>query len=179
MSANSIWDAVHKLGAQRIGHGLRLRDDDQLLEHCVRNGICMELCPISNEFTNSFRVPDVGFRARNSAKDGARKVKSRDIYPLLDFLFAGLDVCLNTDNRSIHQDQTLTGEYLAAARLSGGLSRWEVLRLCKAGFKNAFLSKEDAAALIRHVEYEIYHIACEHSGENRFQQPERLMPKHL
>jgi hypothetical protein len=50
MSARSIWEAVYTLSAQRIGHGLRLRDDDRLLEHCARNNICMELCPVSNFF---------------------------------------------------------------------------------------------------------------------------------
>lgn len=184
MSAHSIWEAVHKLGAQRIGHGLRLRDDTRLLEHCVRNNICMELCPISNSFTNSFEYPPL--RSSDASEGDSRVTKSqsrvksqgRERYPILDFFIAGLDVCVNTDNRSIHRDRsTLSDEFLEAARLCGGLSKWEVLRLCKAGFKNAFLAKDDVAALLRHVEYEIYKIASEHSGENQFPDVERFMPK--
>jgi adenosine deaminase len=162
MTADSIWNAVHHLGAQRIGHGLRLRESAKLLEHCVRRGICMELCPISNRFTNIFVERPYQFQRLLPAKS------FRDEYPINDFLSAGLDVCLNTDNRSLHVDGTLSDEYLCAARLSGGLTRWDVLRICKAGFKNAFLPKEQIAALLRHVEYEIYKIASEHSGENDF-----------
>ncbi len=51
---------------------------------------------------------------------------------------------------------------------------WEILRLCKAGFKNAFLPKEEVAAMLGHVEFEIYKIACEHSGENEFPPVERF-----
>lgn len=174
MSANSIWEAVYKLSAQRVGHGLRLRDDTRLLEHCVRNDICMELCPISNAFTNSYTPI-----SRPELNGGLARVPSlkRDEYPMLDFLAAGLEVCLNTDNRSIHPNQsTLTDEYLKAAELCGGLTKWEVLRIAKAGFKNAFLAKDDVASMLRHVEYEIYKLICEHSGENRFPHIERFLP---
>jgi len=55
-----------------------------------------------------------------------------------------------------------------AARLSGGLSRWEVLRLCKLGFKQAFLPKDQLALLLKHAEYEIFGLISENSGENGF-----------
>jgi len=176
MSARSIWEAVYKLGAQRIGHGLRLRDDKKLLEHCVRNDICMELCPISNDFTNSFR-PIVRFRDGTFVKRAELDTQKRDQYPMLDFLDAGLEVCINTDNRSLHRASTLSDEYLKAAELCGGLTKWDILRVCKAGFKNAFLAKDDLASLLRHVEYEIYKIVSEHSGENFFPHVERYAPK--
>jgi hypothetical protein len=175
MSAKNIWEAVYKLNAQRIGHGLRLRDDNRLLEHCVRNDICMELCPVSNDFTNSFR-PIERFKSGVVVKNEGLESQKRDQYPMLDFLDAGLEVCLNTDNRSLHNAPTLTDEYLKAAELCGGLTKWDALRVCKSGFKNAFLSKEDLASLLRHVEYEIYKIVSEHSGENNFQSVERYCP---
>lgn len=162
MSAHSIWDAVHNLGAQRIGHGLRLRENMELLEHCVNRGICMELCPISNSFTNIFEDAV----AYSQAKSHTGRI--RDGYPIRDFWDAGLDVCINTDNRSIHNKSCLTDEYLRAAQMCGGFSRWDVLRLCKAGFKNAFLPKDEVAAILRHVEYEVYKSTCEHSGEKHF-----------
>jgi hypothetical protein len=179
MSAKSIWEAVYKLSAQRIGHGLRLRDDSRLLEYCVRNDICMELCPISNSFTNVFR-PVERKELRNARGDtpqvrGNRGIHNREEFPLLEFLSAGLEVCLNTDNRSIHgQATTLTDEYLRAAVLCGGLTKWEVLRISKAGFKNAFLAKDDVAALLRHVEYQVYKQVSEHSGEKLFTEVESI-----
>jgi hypothetical protein len=175
MSAKNIWEAVYKLNAQRIGHGLRLRDDNRLLEHCVRNDICMELCPVSNDFTNAFRPMD-RFKNGIAVKNDGLESQKRDQYPMLDFLDAGLEVCLNTDNRSLHNAPTLTDEYLKAAELCGGLTKWDALRICKSGFKNAFLSKEDLASLLRHVEYEIYKIVSEHSGENNFPSVERYCP---
>jgi adenosine deaminase/uncharacterized protein YdcH (DUF465 family) len=177
MSAKNIWEAVYQLNAQRIGHGLRLRDDSRLLEHCVRNDICMELCPVSNDFTNSFR-PIVRFNSGIAIRSGDLESQKRDQYPMLDFLDAGLEVCLNTDNRSLHNTPSLTDEYLKAAELCGGLTKWDALRVCKSGFKNAFLSKEDLAFLLRHVEYEIYKIVSEYSGENSFPTVERYCPVH-
>jgi adenosine deaminase len=163
MTAKSIWEAVYNLGAQRIGHGIRLREDSNLLSHCVSRGICMELCPISNSFTNVFHRSPILAQPAEAPRD-----TKRQDYPALDFLHAGLDFCINTDNRSLHSDETLTGDYLTLARLTGGLSRWDVLRICKAGFKNAFLPKDQIALLLRHVEYVVYKIASEHSGENNF-----------
>jgi adenosine deaminase len=166
MDAASIWHAVHQLGAQRIGHGLRLRDSKKLLDHCVRRSICMELCPISNSFTNPFDIspPEVA---------GVDPVAKRDRYPIKDFIDSWLDACINTDNRSLHRDGALSDEYLKAAQLSGGLTRWDLLRIAKAGFKNAFIPKEEVARLLKHVEYEVYKIACERSGENDFEQVQR------
>jgi hypothetical protein len=69
----------------------------------------------------------------------------------------------------------LSVEFLKAAELCGGLTKWEVLEVAKAGFKNAFLAKDDIALLLRHVEYEVYKIVCEHSGEKLFPQGERLV----
>lgn len=165
-TAQNIWDAVYKLGAQRIGHGLRLRENDVLLAHCVSRGICMELCPISNSFTNLFdELPE-----RPKSRDQAG---SRQIYPIHYFLHAGLDVCVNTDNRSLHPpgQGTLTDDYLQAARMVGGLTRWEILKIIKAGFKNAFLPKEQVGALLRHVDYEIYQLIADDPNSQSFASP--------
>ena len=169
--AESIWNAVHKLGAQRIGHGLRLREDRRLLMFCVRRGICMELCPISNAFTNSFVPPPPpprdGRRSDSSPTSGQRQM-----YPLRYFIEKGMDVSINTDNRYLHSRHTLTDDYLEAARLSGGLTRWEVLKIAKSGFKHAFLEKEQVAALLRHVEFEVYQlVASADSGYQHFPPP--------
>jgi adenosine deaminase/CheY-like chemotaxis protein len=146
--AASIWQAVFQLGARRIGHGLRLREQPRLLEHCVTRRICMEMCPVSNSMTNSF-----GIARRESDKPGMRF-----IYPILYYINAGMDVCINTDNRFIHpiEQSTVTSEYLTAAEMSGFLTRSEVLSMVCAGFRNAFLHEADANRLMSHVESEIY-----------------------
>jgi adenosine deaminase len=150
-SAESIWQAVYEYHARRIGHGLRLRERGQLLQFCINEGICMELCPISNCFTSDF--VQINREDRNSEKYKYDKHRIEH-YPLRHFMETGLEVCVNTDNRSLHgrYGDSLTDEYLWAARLSGGFTRWEVLRLIKAGFKHAFIDKSDAQELIQAVE---------------------------
>jgi len=145
--AESIWKAVYMYGARRIGHGLRLRENRRLLNHCISERLCMELCPISNAFTNSFPKAQDDYES-----------DWWEYYPLRYYMEQGLDVCINTDNRQLHPHDanTLTDEYLCAARLAGGLSRWDVLRIVKAGFKHAFLPKREIGVLLRAVESEVY-----------------------
>lgn len=154
--AESIWEAVYQYGARRIGHGLRLRENRRLLNHCISEGLCMELCPISNAYTNSF--PDV--------QDGYES-DWWEYYPLRYYMEQGLDVCINTDNRQLHRESenTLTDEYLRAARLVGGLSRWDVLRIVKAGFKHAFLPKREIGVMLRAVESRVYELITDPDGE--------------
>jgi adenosine deaminase len=150
-SAESIWQAVYEYHARRIGHGLRLRERGQLLQFCINEGICMEMCPISNCFTSDFI--QINWDAGKSGPYAYARHKIEH-YPLRHFMEAGLEVCINTDNRSLHggYGRTLTDEFLWAARLSGGFTRWEVLKLVKAGFKHAFIDKSDAHELIQAVE---------------------------
>ena len=152
-TAESVWKAVYRYHATRIGHGLRLREDNHLLGYCVNEGICMEMCPTSNSFTNAF----------HAHRDGTFPTYAdnpRSAYPLQEFMRAGLEVAIGTDNRYLHPPgrRTLTSEYLTACRLSGGLTRWEVLQLVKSGFKNAFLPKDEVKELLSEMEERIYAI---------------------
>jgi hypothetical protein len=73
-----------------------------------------------------------------------------------------VELTLGTDNRNLHRlgQRTLTSEYLTAAELFAGLTFWEALQIVKAGFKNAFLDKSEAHALIEAVESEVYRIVA-------------------
>lgn len=150
--AKSVWNAVYLHHARRIGHGLRLREDRRLLDYCVSEGICMEMCPNSNVFTNAFHP--IGWPELYPLEE----TNAKSAYPLLAYMRRGLEVTVATDNRYIHNPgfRTLSSEYLTAARLSGGLTRWEVLQLIKAGFKNAFLAKRDVAVLVKEMEDRVY-----------------------
>ena len=152
-SASSIWRAVYKLNALRIGHGLRLSENMALLGYCVREGICMELCPNSNHHTNRFEP--------EQHSDANLPVSlPRYEYPLLHYMREGMEVTIGTDNRYLHRlgQESLTSEYMTAARLVGGLTRWEALQIVKAGFKNAFLDKAEVRDIVQSVEKEIYRI---------------------
>lgn len=151
-TAESIWRAVYRFGARRIGHGLRLRENKRLLGYFNTEGICVEMCPVSNQFTNAYYdAPE------REGYDGSK----REQYPLRFYLDEGLDVCVNTDNRQLHRDGTMVDEYLCAARLVGGLTKWEVLRLAKAGFKHAFLPKADIEVMLSSMEDEVYNLVVQ------------------
>lgn len=70
-----------ELGAKRIGHGIALRKDPELMKVYAEKGIGVEMCPTSNFQT----------KAAAGWKD----------YPLLSFLDAGIKVSINTDNRTV------------------------------------------------------------------------------
>jgi adenosine deaminase len=156
--AQSIWHAVYRLNATRIGHGLRLNEDQALLSYCVREGICMEMCPNSNAATNGFRcIP---------AFDQSPFPLLQYEYPLLQYMRAGMEVSIGTDNRYLHGHgrRDLTSEYIAAARLVGGLTRWEVLQIVKAGFKNAFLAKVEISEMLGAIEETIYKLVVSNAA---------------
>ena len=50
---DSIAQAVHKCGAHRIGHGVRLRENGDLLNYVNDHRIPLEMCPSSNVQTGS------------------------------------------------------------------------------------------------------------------------------
>jgi len=45
---------------------------------------------------------------------------------------------------------------MEACQRSGGFSKWDILRIIKMGFKNAFLPKEEVARMLQRVGNEIY-----------------------
>lgn len=79
------------LGASRIGHGIAMKGDSDLMRECADKRIGVELCPTSNLQTKA--VPDIAD------------------YPLAEFLAAHVPVSVNTDNRTV-SDTTCTDEFL-------------------------------------------------------------------
>jgi aminodeoxyfutalosine deaminase len=44
----SVWGAIRKLGAERLGHGVRSIEDPALMSYLAESGIPLEVCPTSN-----------------------------------------------------------------------------------------------------------------------------------
>jgi adenosine deaminase len=129
----SIGQALHYLGAHRIGHGVRLREDGDLLNYLNDHRIPLEMCPSSNVQTGSV----TGFAA----------------HPLKFYFDFGLRVTLNTDNRLI-TDTSLTKELLIAHR-EMGFTLDDLCELLVAGFKSAFLPYREKHDLLAAVNREI------------------------
>jgi adenosine deaminase len=122
----SIHQALHWAGAHRIGHGVRLREDPDLLEYVRDHRIPLEMCPTSNVQTGA--------------------VDSIEEHPIREYFDRGLRVTVNTDNR-LMSDTTMTGEIeLLVDRL--GFDLEEVKKLLLNGFKSAFLRYPERKALI-------------------------------
>lgn len=80
---------AYEFGAVRIGHGIALQKDKELMKLYAKKGIGVEMCPTSNFQTNA--------------------VRSWEEYPLMEYLDAGIKVSINTDNRTV-SNTTMTKE---------------------------------------------------------------------
>ena len=138
--SDKIWEAAYRLHADRIGHGLTLSDDHKLLQRFRDRGICIELCPSSNDEV-------VGY--------GDDKP-----YPLQHYWREGVPLALCTDNPGISRTDA-TGELFKAAEYWPGLSLWEAMAIVKQGFAQAFLPVDERDQLLNTVDREVYNWVLE------------------
>jgi adenosine deaminase len=139
---DSIAQAVHKCGAHRIGHGVRLRESGDLLNYLNDHRIPLEMCPSSNVQTRS--VPDFAN------------------HPLKFYFDFGLRVTVNTDNRLI-TDTTATKELLLAHR-EMGFTLEDLCTVLVQGFKSTFLPFREKQELLRAVNAEIAEVLARFAG---------------
>jgi adenosine deaminase len=86
----SIWETINYFSPSRIGHGVRSIEDQNLVEHLIKNEIHLEICPTCNIQTNTF----------NEYKN----------HPI-NFLYnSGVSVGINTDGRTL-ANVSLSEEY--------------------------------------------------------------------
>ena len=137
----NIWEAVYELSADRIGHGLTLGNNVDLLGRFVERRIAVEMCPSSN-----FQI--VGYADWLADIPGAE-------YPLRRYLDAGLRVTINTDNPGISRTTTSEELYKAASMVKDGLTRWQILQLVRNGFQAAFCKRQRRRELLRSCESDI------------------------
>ena len=88
--AENVRDAILNLGAERIGHGVRVMEDESVIALAKERGAAFEVCVTSNY------------------QSGV--VKSIAEHPLPRMLAAGLNVTVNTDDPSVSRI-TLSQEY--------------------------------------------------------------------
>lgn len=82
--------AALRLGAQRIGHGVRSLEDAGVIQDLKAANVALEICPTSNLQTRIF--------------------ESIECFPLEQLLNAGLTVTINTDNMTV-SNTTLSREF--------------------------------------------------------------------
>ncbi len=128
--ASHIREAIEKLGAERIGHGVRAREDLAIMDLLKKHQITLEMCPTSNLQTGI--IP----RLHN--------------HPLFAFYQIGIPVTINTDDPSIC-NTTLTDEFEVA--INGANVPFRVLpQMVLNAAQAAFLPKPEKARLIEWFE---------------------------
>lgn len=80
-SGKNVIDAINILGAERIGHGVRIKDMKEAYDLVKSKNVTLEMCPTSNIQTKA--------------------IESFTNYPFYDFYKDDLSVSLNTDNRTV------------------------------------------------------------------------------
>ncbi len=123
--AQTVWDAIDLLGAERIGHGVSAAQDPRLLAHLAEHRIPLEVCLTSNLATHA--------------------VASLEDHPLPVFVAAGVPVTINSDDPPMF-GTSLNQEYEVAARL---------LDLDQAGLADLARSAVDASFADPDVKTEI------------------------
>lgn len=130
--SEAIWDAVFKLNTRRIGHGLHLYQDQNLLKSVINRKIGIEMCPYANYQIKGFKpMKDIG-----------------NTYPLVDYLRKGAAVTINTDNIGISA-ANLTDNFLLAIKMNPELTRMEILQIIRNGLEQAFIDVQLRNLLIK------------------------------
>ena len=94
--------AVEELGAERIGHGIYILRDPEVVDVVKRNNVLLELCPTSNLLTSS--VPSIGAHPLRRLMEAGVMVSINSDDPHL----FGIDLCHEYD--IVHDELGLTLE---------------------------------------------------------------------
>jgi adenosine deaminase len=120
-SVGSIAEAIIHLNARRIGHGVPLHESTKLMEHMIDEEFAVEACVSSNVDTGA--------------------VSSYATHPFRMYLFDGLRISPNTDNRTV-SDTTITNENIILMEHLG-LTQSHIYTAARHAIKSAFMPKQE------------------------------------
>lgn len=129
----NIRHAIEELGADRIGHGVRVLEDEKLTALARQRGIVFEVCPTSNFQSGIFATITE--------------------HPLKRMIAAGLKVTINTDDPSI-STITLSDEYETACSQIG-LTRSELFKTITAAAEGSFQPPAERKTLAERIRQEL------------------------
>lgn len=112
----NVREAIEEINTDRIGHGVRVLEDESIVALARERGTAFEVCITSNY------------------QSGV--VESLDTHPLVKMLESGLNVTINTDDPSISRI-TLSHEYYAACedlKMPQTLLKERIVAAAQAGF---------------------------------------------
>jgi adenosine deaminase len=115
-----------KLGATRVGHGVRVMDEPQWVQEALALGLHFEVCPSSNVHTGAAR--------------------SLATHPIRSMLEAGLSLSCATDNRLM--SATTLCQELDAVHTQTGVSAAQIVQMQEAGMRASFLPADARQAAL-------------------------------
>ncbi len=126
---DSIRQALFYCGAHRIGHGISLREDPELMQYFADHRIPLEICPTSNVQTHV--------------------VPSLEAHPITTYVEENVPVTVNTDNR-LFSRTTVTDELWRVHRHCT-IDASQLREIALNGFRYAFLPYAQKQDLLRSV----------------------------
>ena len=126
---DSIRQALFYCGAHRIGHGITLREDPDLMAYFADHRIPLEICPTSNVQTHV--------------------VASLEAHPITAYVNAGVPVTVNTDNR-LFSRTSVTHELMQVYEHCN-IEAHQLREIALNGFRYAFLPHDEKQDLLRSV----------------------------
>ena len=126
---DSIRQALFYCGAHRIGHGISLQEDPELMQYFADHRIPLEMCPTSNVQTHV--------------------VSSLQAHPITTYVNAGVPVTVNTDNR-LFSRTSITNE-LWAVYQHCEIDEDQLREVALNGFRYAFVHREEKQEMLRDI----------------------------
>ena len=131
--AYNVREAIEEIGADRIGHGVRVMEDDSMVALARERQTAFEVCITSNYQSGVF--------------------ESLETHPLMQMLEAGLNVTINTDDPSISRI-TLSHEYYAACE-DLKMPQKTLKQRIVAAAKASFIEENEKAKLVKQLEKDL------------------------
>lgn len=138
--SESIRCAV-EMGATRIGHGVALYQDRELIKEVREKGITLEMCPTSNRLTRA--VPDM------------------QSYPLKEYLELGIRVTINTDDKAVCR--TCIGKEFEYIRNNYGITRDQEKQMLIYAAESSFAGQLTKETILQKIE-ENWHSVGQENG---------------
>ena len=129
----NVREAIEEIGAERIGHGVRVLEDESIVALARERGTAFEVCITSNH------------------QSGV--VESLGAHPLIRMIEKGLNVTINTDDPSISRI-TLSHEYYAACE-DLGMTQNTLKERIVAGAQASFLAENEKESLVKQIKKDL------------------------
>lgn len=127
----SVWDAIRKLKAERIGHGIASIQDEELMAYLKEKQIPLEICVTSNLFTRKI-------------------VSDLEKHPIKDFYKREMLVTVNTDDPTFFGISLIDEYWNLYNHLGFGMN--DIKKVIINGFRASFLAEKEKERYISLVQ---------------------------